>query len=420
MTSSEIRIVHAADIHLDSALRGLGRLSDDDLASRLRLATREAFDNLVDHCLRTQPDALILAGDLYDGDWRDYSTGLYFTDRMRDLDDARIPVVLVAGNHDAESVISRSLTLPPNVTRLRTDRPETTVFEDIGLAIHGQGFATKAVSANLAVAYPAPLPGLVNVGVLHTSVQGYANHDSYAPCSLAELTGRGYEYFALGHVHSRQVLAGGRATVAFSGNLQGRHPRELGPKGALEVTLTPGTEARLDFVALDVARWECLEVDVSDARDESEAFDLVDAAVGRTREQAGVRPVVARITLAGTNTLAGRLADATLVGHEIRPRAERHGVAVDQIRSQVAAPLDRRHMPATQRLTLQSVIAEMLADPEALRADASLKPDLDALVAEVSQYTRGVEPDISSAEQFSDLVAQACQRLVAQADAGML
>ena len=420
MTDAEIHIVHAADIHLDSPLRGLGRLSDDDLANRLRLATRTAFDNLIRHCLKSTPDALILAGDLYDGDWRDYSTGVYFTDRMRDLDEAGIPVVLVQGNHDAESVISRSLTLPANVAQLRTDRPETKVFEDSGLAVHGQGFATKAVSANLAVDYPAPVPGLVNVGVLHTSVQGYANHDPYAPCSVAELTGRGYEYFALGHVHTRQVLAGGRTTVAFSGNLQGRHPRELGPKGALDVRLSPGGVAEVDFVALDVARWELVEVDVSDARDESEAFDLVDAAVGRTREHAGTRPVVARITLVGTSSLAGRLADTTAVGHELRPRAARHQVAIDRIRSQVAAPLNRRQMPATQRLALGAEIAGMLTDPAALKADGSLKPDLDALAAEVSQYTRGVEPDITSAGQFADLVAEACQRLLAKADAGQL
>lgn len=420
MTEAGIHIVHAADIHLDSPLRGLGRLSDDDLANRLRLATRSAFDNLIGHCLKTKPDALLLAGDLYDGDWRDYSTGVYFTDRMRDLGDAGIPVVLVQGNHDAESVISRSLTLPANVTRLRTDRPETKVFEGAGLAVHGQGFATRAVSANLAVDYPAPLSGLVNVGVLHTSVQGYANHDPYAPCSVAELTGRGYEYFALGHVHTRQVLADGRTTVAFSGNLQGRHPRELGPKGALDVRLSPGGVAEVSFVALDVARWELLEVDVSDATDEAEAFDLVDAAVGRSREEAGTRPVVARITLTGTSNLAGRLADTAMVGHEIRPRAARHEVAVDRIRTLVAAPLSRRQMPGTQRHSLEAVIAGILADPAALKVEVSLKPDLDALAAEVSQYTRGVEPDIASTEQFADLVTEACQRLLTLADAGQL
>lgn len=420
MTDAEIHIVHASDIHLDSPLQGLGRLSDDDLADRMRLATRAAFDNLIDHCLATQPAALVLAGDLYDGDWRDYSTGVYFTNRMRDLADAGIPVVLVQGNHDAESVISRSLTLPPNVTRLRTDQPETKVFEDVGLAIHGQGFATKAVSANLAVNYPPPLRGLVNVGVLHTSVQGYADHDPYAPCSVADLTGRGYEYFALGHVHTRQVLVHGRTTVAFSGNLQGRHPRELGPKGALDVRLSIDAQAKLDFVALDVARWAFVKVDVSDAKDESDAFDLVDAAVGLTREGAGIRPVVARITLVGTSMLAGRLADAEMVGHEIRPRAARHGVAVDRIRSEVAVPLDRRHMPTAQRFALETVISAILADPRALRADPSLKPDLDALVAEVNQYTRGVEPDIASTEQFADLVAGACQRLLARADGGQL
>jgi hypothetical protein len=129
---------------------------------------------------------------------------------------------------------------------------------------------------------------------------------------------------------------------------------------------------------------------------------------------------VARITLTGTSALAGQLADADMVGHEIRPRAARHEVAVDRIRSNVAAPADRRHMPAAQRLALEAVIAAMLADPKALRADPSLKPDLDALVAEVNQYTRGVERDIASTEQFADLMTEACQRLLAQADGGLL
>lgn len=420
MSGGEVRVVHAADIHLDSPLHGLGRLGDDDLANRLRMATRLAFDNLVDYCLRTAPDALVLAGDLYDGEWRDYSTGVYFTDRMRDLHDAGIPVVLVQGNHDAESVISRSLILPPNVKRLRTDVPETYPLDDSGLVFHGQGFATKAVTANLTVEYPSPTPGLVNVGVLHTSVQGYENHDRYAPCSLADLTGRGYEYFALGHVHARQQLAAGRTAVAFSGNLQGRHPKEAGPKGAWHVMLTPSGEAVMEFVPLDVARWEALEVDVSSAADEAAAFELIDARVGLVREQAGTRPVVARIRLVGTSALAGLLADSERIGHEIRPRAARHEVAVDRIKSEVIAPPDRRQMAQDQRALLDAGIAAILADPAALRRDPALKPDLDALVGEVNQLTRGVDLDLSATHVFAGLVTEACERLLAQADGGQL
>jgi len=420
-----IRVVHAADLHLDSPLRGLGRLSEDGLADsgladRLRRAPREAFDNLVDHCLSTLPPLLVLAGDLYDGDWTDYSTGVHFTDRMRDLHDAGVQVVAVRGNHDAASAITRSLTLPPNVTVLPVDAPGTRVFDDLGLAVHGQGFATQSVGSNLALDYPPPVPGLINIGVLHTSVQGYAGHDPYAPCSLEDLTGSGYEYYALGHVHSRRILATGATTVAFSGNLQGRHVRETGPKGALEVLLTQGEPVRIDFLPMDVARWESIEVDLGTADDECGAYDLVDAAIGRARQEAGDRPVVARVRLTGTSPLAGRLADAESVGHEIRPRAARHEVAVEKIRSDVVTPADRRRMPAGQRAALGEIIERTLAAPRSLRDEKTFATDLQALRSEFQQYARDTDTDLASDECLAALVREACEILLARADGGEL
>lgn len=424
MADPEIQIVHAADLHLDSPLRGLGRLDDPDLVHRLRSATRDAFDNLVAHCVTTRPAALLLAGDLYDGDWKDYSTGVHFVNRMRDLADAGIPVVLVQGNHDAESVISRSLSLPDNVTRLSTDAPATHVLPDAGLAVHGQGFATRAVNSNLAAGYPPPIPGMVNVGLLHTSVQGTvagaAQHDPYAPCSLTDLTGRGYEYFALGHVHTRQTLATGRTTVAFSGNLQGRHSRETGAKGALTVRLAPGAKAETAFVPLDVARWQVRDIDVGEAADETAVYHLVDAEIGRMREDAGNRPVVTRIRLVGASPLAGRLADAEVVGHEIRPLAARHEVAVDRITCAVTTPPDRRQLPATQRTALTEVLEQLRTDPAGLRTDPAIRTDLDRLCSEVNDLTRGVGTDLAAADQFTDLVQEACHRLLLLADGGQL
>ena len=421
MAHDSVRLVHAADIHLDSPLRGLGRLDDPDLASEMRLATRRAFDRLVAHCVDTQPDLLVIAGDLYDGEWRDYSTGAYFSDRMRDLHDAAIPVVIVQGNHDAESVITRSLTLPPNVSVLSTAEPESVYFDAHGLAVHGQGFATKSVTANLAVDYPSPAPGMVNVGVLHTSVEGYEGHDPYAPCTLADLTGRAYDYFALGHVHQRQVLSDGAHTVAFSGNLQGRHPRETGPKGALDVHLTPGEPARTDFVPLDVARWAVVDVDVTDAEDESDLFELVDRHIGRERERAGSRPLVVRVRLVGTNVWASTLTDTSRVSHEIRPRAARHGVAVDAIRSVVHTPPERRQLPRSQRAVFEQVLSEVTSSPLALLADPGVKSDLDAVTSEVNErYLRETGLDLRDSAQMAEAVAAAAQRLQARADGGLL
>ncbi|WP_250283850.1 metallophosphoesterase family protein, partial [Frankia sp. CiP1_Cm_nod2] len=191
-----MRLVHAADIHLDSPLRGLARLDDDDLAHLLRQATRRALENLVAFTVDQRADALLLAGDIYDGNWRDYATGRCFVDQMARLDDAGIPVFMISGNHDAESEITRALVLPPNVTVFGSEAPGTQVHDDLGLAVHGQSYPTRAVLDNLVRAYPDPIRGLVNVGLLHTAVSGADGHAPYAPCTPEDLARMRYDYFA--------------------------------------------------------------------------------------------------------------------------------------------------------------------------------------------------------------------------------
>jgi exonuclease SbcD len=350
-----VTIVHAADIHLDSPLRGLGRLRDKNLVSDLRNATRLAFQNLVELVVKRKADALVLAGDLYDGDSEDYATARFFVEQMSILNDAQIPVFMVAGNHDAASVITKALTLPDNVTAFSTAKPQTVVREDLGLAVHGQGFATKAVVQNLARNYPEPVAGMVNVGVLHTSVAGYSGHDPYAPCSVADLQSKGYEYFALGHIHARQVLCTDATTAAFSGNLQGRHVRETGAKGAYVVTLEPGESADLEFVELDVARWEHITIDVTPFEDLESVLAGVRGALTSKRQEASGKPLVARLTLSGSSKAAYQLADSVRVTTELEILANDLDVALEKIRNRSRAPeaslgLDERHRDALARI----------------------------------------------------------------------
>ena len=159
---------------------------------------------------------MVIAGDLYDGEWRDYSTGLYFAAQMGRLDAAGIPVYLLHGNHDAESEITRHLPLPGNVKTFGTKAPETFHHPDLPVALHGQSFPRRDVDENLALAYPAPLAGHFNIGVLHTSLGGQGGHANYAPCTLADLVNTGYDYRALGHVHQGEVLHE-RPHIVFSG-----------------------------------------------------------------------------------------------------------------------------------------------------------------------------------------------------------
>src|SRR4051794_18905622 len=228
--------IHAADLHLDSPLVGLADRSEA-LAAAFRRASRRAFDNLIEAALEERVNFVIIAGDLFDGDWRNYETGLVFARGMGRLHRAGIKVFKVRGNHDAECIFTKKLELPPNVTVFGSRKAETIELEELGAVLHGRSFANRACADNLALAYPPARGGRVNIGVLHTSLAGYEGHASYAPCSADDLIGRNYHYWALGHVHAANRVAAEPCWIVYPGCLQGRHVRECGPKGAVRVTV---------------------------------------------------------------------------------------------------------------------------------------------------------------------------------------
>lgn len=260
---ASFRFFHTADIHLDSPLRGLAG-QEGNAVARVRTATREALDMLVGLAIEEKVDFLIIAGDLYDGDWRDYKTGLFFATQMGRLNREGIPVYLLHGNHDAESQITRRLDLPGNVHVFGTRKPETFALDELKVALHGHSFRQRDITDNLVPNYPAPVSGTFNIGVLHTGLGGIGGHENYAPCAIEDLTNKGYDYWALGHVHQAGVLRE-KPHVVFPGNLQGRHARETGAKGASLVTVEDGDIVELTTVPCDVVRWAVLPVSLAEA-----------------------------------------------------------------------------------------------------------------------------------------------------------
>jgi len=300
-----MKFIHAADVHLDSPLCGLVRYEGAPLA-QMQTATRRALINLVDLACREQVDFVIFSGDLYDGDWKDYNTGLFFNQQMVRLRDQQIQVFIVYGNHDAENVMTRQLRLPDNVRIFASREPQTYFLENQGVAIHGQSFATKVVTDDLSARYPVAVPQFFNIGVLHTALNGREGHAPYAPCSLANLTTQGYDYWALGHVHHRDVVAQ-QPYVVFPGNLQGRHSRETGAKGCYLVTVSAQQVIDFTFHSLDVMRWEMCTIDVSDVIE-------IDAILDRTRDlvqvmmqQAENRPLALRFVITGDSMIHAEL-----------------------------------------------------------------------------------------------------------------
>jgi len=292
-----MKFIHASDIHLDSPLCGLTRYEGAPVDD-VRRATRDALDNLVQLATDEDVDFILVAGDLYDGDWKDYNTGLYFAKKMTELKTAGIKVFIIAGNHDAESKITRKLSLPDNVTILNTRKPETIYLEELGAAIHGQGYSKQVVTDNLASGYPQAQPGAFNIGMLHTAMTGREGHEPYAPCNIDDLKSKGYDYWALGHVHRFEVI-NERPWVVCAGNIQGRSVRETGAKGCVLVTVEDDAVKLVEHKELDVLRWVAIEADASGTVSCEDVIDCVGAAIEEALDENNNLPLALRVRVKG-------------------------------------------------------------------------------------------------------------------------
>jgi exonuclease SbcD len=300
-----ITFIHTADIHLDSPLKGL-EIREDAPVEAIRGATRRAFENLIGLAIEEDVDFVLIAGDLYDGDWKDYNTGLFFAGQMGRLDAAGIKVFIVSGNHDAASRITRAMPLPGNVTVFSSKKPQSVKLDELGVIIHGQSYSSPVMSENLGSKYPQRDPGCFNIGLLHTSLTGREGHAVYAPCTIDDLKSKGYDYWALGHVHKREVVFED-PLIIFSGNIQGRHIKETGAKGATLVTVEDGRVVKVEEVELDVLRWSICPVDLSGCETKEAVYAQVRSAMEKERGLAAGKTLALRLHLEGNCPLHAEL-----------------------------------------------------------------------------------------------------------------
>jgi DNA repair exonuclease SbcCD nuclease subunit len=300
------KFIHAADVHLDSPLRGLSKYESAP-AESIRNACRKAFENLVDLAIEEKVAFVLLVGDLYDGEWKDYSTGIFLSRQMGRLGKNDIPVFAVAGNHDAANRMTKALDVPANMKMLSSRKVETIKLDKHAVAIHGRSFGTQHVDKNIVVEFGAADKGTFNIGLLHTSLDGREGHAPYAPCKIDDLRSKGYQYWALGHVHKQEFVSE-EPHIVFPGCIQGRHIRETGSKGCVLVTVEDGSVSDIETCPLDVMRWVHSHVDLTDATDMTEVLERVRISIFDEIALAEGRPIAMRICLEGATEVSNKLA----------------------------------------------------------------------------------------------------------------
>lgn len=406
--------LHAADVHLDSPLRGLDRYEGAPV-DEIRGASRRAFVNLVDLAIRHRVAFVVLAGDLYDGEWKDFDTGLFFANQMSRLREAGIPVFGVHGNHDAQSRITRSLRLPANVHFFSATAAETHRLDELNVAIHGQSFASQCTTVDLARNYPAAVPGCFNLGILHTSMSGRDGHGSYAPCSESCLRESGYDYWALGHVHQREVLAGS-PTIAFSGNIQGRHIKETGAKGCLLVHVDDRQQVTPEFEPVDVLRWEVATVRLDGTHERTDVLERVDETLRRIVDDSDGRLIAARVILVGqTQAATDMTANLRQWSADIRAIALDIGAQrlwIEKVKAEATVPRADSDLETddTPLAEVSSIVTELAKVEDTAGA---LGVDLSDLQRKLPLELRDVV-NSSSAEWWQDILRAAEAKLLAE------
>ncbi|WP_084397248.1 metallophosphoesterase family protein [Henriciella aquimarina] len=404
------RFVHTADVHLDSPLKSLA-LRDPDLAEMVGVATRTAFRRAVDLCINEQVDAFIVAGDLYDGSLRSMKTASYFGEEMRRLTEAGIHAFIIRGNHDAESIITRELTLPEGVHVFsKADKP--VILKDGAVAVHGVSFEEPHAPNSLLSRYQPGTPGVIDIGAMHTSLDGSPNHDVYAPCSTADLAAHGYTYWALGHIHKRKVTIHDDCTIVMPGIPQGRHMNEDGVKSISLTTIAETGKCTVEERYVAPVRFERQSLDVSQIGDWRELLELSNDAFNKLRSgPAADQEVIVRLTCIGDGGFARKMRhDRERLEEELRSAASRVGhVHLEQVTFDVAASQAVKDNRVSE---LSAIVqgGQIDRDQIALRLEDDVQQLIQKLPGELrSRFdpaeNKGIVQDLSE-EGVLDLLAQ--------------
>ena len=423
----KLRIVHAADLHLDSPFRGIRNEAPDHVSQTLSSATFDAYQSIINLCLHEQVDALLVAGDIYDGAERSLRAQLRFVDDLAQFDRAGIRSFICHGNHDPLDGWEARLDLPAGCIRFGSEVEGFPVFpeEPKRATVYGLSYPTREVRENLTPRFAGTGPGQgFTIGLLRANVGGNQDHDSYAPCTVSDLANTGFDYWALGHVHTRQTLRETGPVIVYPGNPQGRHPNETGARGVYLVEVDDHGVAQLDFRPTDVVRWETLSLDIGPLETEQDLINAVSDLAEDALAEAQGRSVVARLEFAGPGALHRWLRSES-TAEDLREQLNDHYTGRDTwfwcegVRLNTGSPVDRE-VVALQ----EDFVGDLARLAGELRESGDAVTELRSLLQPLYSHARLREflrDSLPSDDDIRDLLAVAedeCQAALVEEDEG--
>lgn len=310
-----IRFIHCADLHLGTPFVGISELNQD-IGDLLYQSTYMSFDNIVSLAIKEKVDCVLIAGDVYDSEYKSLQAQLRFKSGLSQLSDAGIRTLIAYGNHDPLNGWSATLKWPEGVFAFSGDKVECVPLQerDETLAVvYGISFAKRDITENLSLRFTPTDEGIPRIGLLHANVGTNTGHDPYAPCSSEDLASTGIDYWALGHVHQGRILRPANPAIAYPGCSQSRSPREMGSKGCYLVALEYGSDPVIEFVSTDMVRYASDSIDISTCLSLDEVMEFIAKKCTEVSEKSDGRSLIMRLSLRGRTGLHSQLQRANSI-----------------------------------------------------------------------------------------------------------
>ncbi|WP_106498108.1 metallophosphoesterase family protein [Lentibacillus sp. Marseille-P4043] len=299
--SKQISFLHAADLHLDSPFKGLARIPEE-IFKEVQESTFIALDRLVNVAINKQVNFVLLVGDLFDNEKQSLKGQIHLRDAFEKLKRHHIYVYLSYGNHDYLNGNHYPITYPENVFTFQQETIQHFLYEQNGetlASIYGFSYENRAVHDNKAIEFPELNDAIpFHIAMLHGSLQSNTEHDVYAPFQLSDLSKQHFDYWALGHIHKREILSV-NPPIIYPGNIQGRNRKESGEKGCYHVVLNEVGAATTSFIPLQALCFENVSVDISECDQPHQLEIAIQHALVEQYHNLG--PILVSLTLTSTN-----------------------------------------------------------------------------------------------------------------------